>query len=124
MVVPHSGVGLLFARYRNESLRHAENCVGFRNLLHPSRYGRKRFPSRFPPTSYYFNVAFDGGFRRALLHCLITGQVALLDVFYFADDSVSLFSLPSSRQPRTVNQSTKKCLGTASATNGVRQSTR
>jgi len=54
----------------------------------------------------------------------VTGQVALLDVFYFADDLVSLFSLPSSRQPRTVNQSTKKCLGTASATNGVRQSTR
>ena len=58
------------------------------------------------------------------LTAAITGQVASLDVFYFADDLVSLFSLPSSRQPRTVNQSTKKCLGTASATNGVRQSTR
>ena len=38
----------------------------------------------------------------------LTGQVALLDVFYFADDLISLFSLPSSRQSRTVNQSTKK----------------
>ena len=63
---------------QTRAFRDAENCVGFRNLLHPSRYGCKRFPSRVPPTSCHCGVAFDGSFRGALLHCLInalTGKV-------------------------------------------------